>query len=221
MDVRWHPGGFAFACATKFGLELDAPVAIETYDRLVMSTRKEYEALNRTRNRESCLQYWDDLAARWLIQLGQDPSIAPDLSTFARDEMYGENSGCFIAYPETRSALDQLHKEGYRMVVVSNWDYSLDRTLAALGLEGYFERTFASLEYGVEKPDPLFFRAIEEELGAVAREFIHFGDNPLDDLQGARGAGWGAVLVDRSLEAPERPRIPNLSYVSEAITWHA
>ncbi len=219
MDVRWHPGGFAYESATLFGLELDRQVAVEAYDRLVMSTRRAYEQINLQGDRAVCLAYWDDLTADWLSSLGQDPNLGAALSVFARERMYGSDSTCFVLYPETRTALEQLQADGHRMVVLSNWDYSLDRTLQALGIDEFFEQTFASLEHGVEKPETELFRIVESALGVSADEFIHFGDNPLDDLEGARRAGWHGVLVDRSIERSERPRIPSLESVNEALAW--
>lgn len=219
MDVRWHPGRFAYESATEFGLTLDEQVAIETYDRLVMTRRRSYEALNLTRDRAAGMAYWDELTSDWLSMMGLDPGLGTPLSKYARAKMYAPETPCFRLYHETVAVLEAFHQAGTRMIVLSNWDYSLDRTLEALGIDRYFERTFASLEHGVEKPEPELFRIVEKELAANPQDFIHVGDNPIDDLQGALGAGWRAILLDRSLQTIQRPRIPDLTHLQEALLW--
>jgi putative hydrolase of the HAD superfamily len=88
------------------------------------------------------------------------------------------------------------------MVVVSNWDSSLHRVLSLHGLTPYFERVFASMEEGCAKPDPSFFRIAERHLALPPEQILHVGDNPVDDLEGARSAGWQSILIDRTGQAP-------------------
>jgi putative hydrolase of the HAD superfamily len=133
--------------------------------------------------------------------------------------MHGPDSPCFRLYPDTIAGLDAVAALGLPMVVLSNWDVSLHRTLRSLGITDRFTHLFASLEHGVEKPEAELFRIVERETGFAPDEILHVGDSPLDDLQGALGAGWHAALLDRSLAAIERPRIASLVDVPEAIGW--
>lgn len=219
LDVHWRPGRFAVESAQAFGLAIDPQVAMELYDRLVHTRWPDYVQLNQTGDREQGDQFWDDLTADWLERIGQDASMARALSSFARERMYRPESGCFVPYPETRTAVAALKAAGYTLVVVSNWDYSLERTLVAFGLRDLFDHVFASLECGVEKPDVELFRIVEKSVGAGPHEFLHVGDNPIDDFQGARDAGWRAALLDRSIARSDRPRIPDLNAVTEALGW--
>ncbi|MEJ5170299.1 MAG: HAD-IA family hydrolase, partial [Fimbriimonadales bacterium] len=70
------------------------------------------------------------------------------------------------------------------------------------GLRGYFDCVLASLEVGVEKPDPGIFRAAERLLGLAPDQIVHIGDHPIDDYEGALRAGWHALLLDRSNGRP-------------------
>ena len=65
----------------------------------------------------------------------------------------------FFAYPDARPALIALRAAGIRLVVVSNWDYSLHERLAETGLTPLLDGAIASAEVGVAKPDPAIFRA--------------------------------------------------------------
>lgn len=219
LDVHWRPGRFAVDSAQAFGLTIDGQVAMEVYDRLVQTRWADYVRLNQTGNRAQGDEFWDDLTADWLGRIGQDPMVAPTLSSFARKRMYEPEAGCFKPYPETYAALAALKEAGYTLVVVSNWDYSLERTLVAFGMRDLFDHVFASLECGVEKPDVELFRIVEQAVGAAPHEFLHVGDNPIDDYQGARDAGWRAALLDRSIQRARRPRIPDLHAVAEALGW--
>ncbi len=219
MDVRWHPGRFAFESASSFGIEVDEQVAVETYDRLLASRWGHYQQINATGDRSAGDAFWDELTCDWLMKIGQNGPQGKELAEYARSRMYTPEAGCFTLYPESVAALTHLKARGHRMIVLSNWDYSLERTLRALGIFDFFEHSFASLEHGVEKPEVELFRIVESTLGLGPESFLHIGDNPLDDYQGARGAGWCAVLLDRSLEAVTPPRIPNLNHVEEAMAW--
>jgi putative hydrolase of the HAD superfamily len=53
-----------------------------------------------------------------------------------------------------------------------------------------------SHEEGVEKPDPRLFEIALERSGAQRGETLHVGDLYHVDVQGARGAGLDAVLLD-------------------------
>jgi putative hydrolase of the HAD superfamily len=220
LDVHWRPGRFAVESAHLYGLEVDPQTAMELYDRLVQTRWPDYVLLNQTGDRDQGDRFWDELTGDWLERVGRDRGIAADLSAFARKRMYQPESGCFIPYPETQAAVAALKAAGYTLVVVSNWDYSLERTLEAFGLRELFDHVFASLECGVEKPDVELFRIVEQSVGAAPHEFLHVGDNPIDDYQGARDAGWRAALLDRSIAQSARPRIPDLHAVKEALGWN-
>lgn len=219
MDVKWHPGRFAFDSATAYGLNLDESTAVSSYDAMVRARWGDYILVNAAGDRVAGDAFWEFLAADWLESAGIDRAFAPGLSAFARERMFTEEAGCFRTYPETVEALSMLRAEGFQLVVVSNWDYTLERTLVALGLRDFFDHVFASLECGVEKPDRALFKIVEKTIGVGPTQILHVGDNPLDDYQGARGAGWRSALLDRSLSATQRPRIPSLLHISEVLTW--
>jgi putative hydrolase of the HAD superfamily len=104
----------------------------------------------------------------------------------------------FVAFPDAPDALRELRSRGLRLVVVSNWDVSLEQRLAETGLAELVDGAVASAVVGAAKPDPAIF-ARGLELAAVgAREAWHAGDSVAADVEGAIAAGLaGAVLVDR------------------------
>jgi len=219
IDVNWHPGGFAVLNAQEAGLDLDPVPAAELYDRLLRSRWLHFRELNLTRDEALTDDFWNELTSDWLGQLGLSDIDAVALSERGRQRMYGPDSPCFRLYDDTLAGLDAVAALGLPMVVLSNWDISLHRTVRSLGIEGRFLKVFASLEHGVEKPETELFRVVEQATGYAPEEILHVGDHPLDDLQGALGAGWHAALLDRGTELASRPRIPSLRHVPEAIAW--
>ena len=106
----------------------------------------------------------------------------------------------FFAYEDSVPALTALRAAGIRLVVVSNWDFSLHERLAETGLTPLLDGAIASAEVGVAKPDPGIFAAALELAGTTSA--WHVGDTPEADLDGARAAGLPGILIDRTGTTP-------------------
>jgi REG-2-like HAD superfamily hydrolase len=112
------------------------------------------------------------------------------------EELYGH-----FALPEAWTvaggapeAFAALRAAGKKVAVVSNWDDRLPPLLAALGLTQHLDDVIVSSEVGLEKPDPAIFRLACARLGVAPAEAIHVGNDPVEDVQGARTAGCAALL---------------------------
>jgi putative hydrolase of the HAD superfamily len=93
-------------------------------------------------------------------------------------------------------ALSQLARHGYQMSVISNSDGRARDTLAAVGLDHYFEQIFDSTLLGVEKPDPAIFKIALRELNLLPAEALYIGDVYHIDVAGANRAGLGCLHLD-------------------------
>lgn len=139
---------------------------------------------------------------------------APRASAFAAAELYERFAGAgpWRLFDDVEPALDELRARGLRVGVIANWDERLPRLLAALGLGDRFDAVVHSQAAGVEKPHPEIFAAAERALALSAERMLHVGDRRLEDVEGAIGAGWRALLLDRAgagdltslAELPER-----------------
>jgi putative hydrolase of the HAD superfamily len=103
----------------------------------------------------------------------------------------------FRPYPDAAWALDMLRARWVRLVVVSNWDYSLHDVLAATGLGQRVHGVITSAELGAAKPSPAIFAHALTLAGVSAERAIHVGDSVEDDVAGARAAGIEPVLLHR------------------------
>ncbi|HLM67977.1 MAG TPA: HAD-IA family hydrolase [Longimicrobium sp.] len=96
----------------------------------------------------------------------------------------------------TAETLDELRGRGYRLGVISNADGRVEALLEAVGLRPRFELVVDSGAVGIDKPDPRIFRLAAERMGIEPAEALYVGDIYEIDVQGARGAGMHAVLLD-------------------------
>ena len=139
-------------------------------------------------------------------------TVAPEV--FARLAAHFSNPASWRIYDDVAGTLDALERAGYLLAVVSNWDSQLPRLLEALGLARRFRALSVSAIEETGKPGPEIFRRTCERLGVPADEVIHVGDSPIEDYEGARGAGLEALLLDRAGLFPEHPsRIETLAEI--------
>ncbi len=97
--------------------------------------------------------------------------------------------------PGAREVLAHLHSQGFKLGVVSNWDWTLPGVLQATGMAGFFDYIGVSALEGVAKPDPRFFEIVLQALEVEPQQAIHIGDSE-DDVQGALAAGVRPLLFD-------------------------
>ena len=121
-------------------------------------------------------------------------------------------------YPEVEHTLTTLRSNGFRLVVLSNWDHRLMQTLKELQLDHFFEKIYISTQIGYAKSDPGAFQYVVDDLGIPAQVILHVGDTPEDDVSGARQAGIRAVCIDRRGRYESLPdHIPIITSLAELL----
>lgn len=101
----------------------------------------------------------------------------------------------------------QLRKLGISVGVISNFDPRLNDILQNVSLHNNFDFIITSYEIGYSKPDERIFKSAIEKCRApvLPSEALHIGDDVKKDYEGARGAGWHALLVNEKLKASDKP----------------
>jgi len=119
--------------------------------------------------------------------------------------------------PGAREALAQLRAR-YRVGLISNAQLLFTRPeLETIGLSlTDFDPALISSELGVRKPSRHLFGEALQRAGVTAREALYVGNDPLDDVQGAAGAGLFTCLVDDPRRADDGPLTPDLRLRSVA-----
>ncbi len=101
--------------------------------------------------------------------------------------------------PAAGQVLQALRAEGRRLAVLTNGLVDVQRRkVAALGLDRLVDAVvYADAIAPGGKPDRRCFDAVVAALGGVDASPVMVGNAPVEDVMGARAAGWRAVLLSR------------------------
>ncbi|MER3482638.1 MAG: hydrolase [Meiothermus sp.] len=141
---------------------------------------------------DSALKFWGQFHRELLRGIGLGDH-AEEIAGYLRDNW--ETAHVWPLTPHAKEVLRTLKDRGYKLGVVSNWDWTLPGVLKATGLDEYFDYVAASALLGVAKPDPRIFERVLSELSVEPSEAVHIGDSE-DDVNGAKAAGVEPVLFD-------------------------
>lgn len=98
-------------------------------------------------------------------------------------------------FDDTLPCLRSLREEGrHRIGLLSNGS----RLPETVGLAGYFEVVVFAQDHLVAKPDKGIFEVVERELSVGPSSCVLVGDHLVNDVSGAKRAGWSAVWLDRA-----------------------
>ena len=120
----------------------------------------------------------------------------------------------FRAFPDVIAALIAARERGCRLVVVSNWDVSLNEVLARLEVAPLLDGIVTSAGVGARKPAPAIFARALELAGVRPDVTIHVGDSLEEDVAGARGAGIEPILIQREA-GPPAPGVRTIKTLTE------
>lgn len=103
-------------------------------------------------------------------------------------------------YSDVHDCLDSLDALGIPYGAVSNnvESYQRDKLIAS-GLSR-IEILVGSDTAGAPKPDPRPFHEGCKLLGTLPGSTLYVGDNPINDVQGARSAGLQGILINRATD---------------------
>ncbi len=111
----------------------------------------------------------------------------------ARREHFGPED----LYPDVRPALTALRDAGVAVLVAGNQPAQAARTLREMELP--VDGVHVSEDWGVAKPDPVFFERVHDIAGGPADGILYVGDRLDNDVDPARAAGMRAALVRRGI----------------------
>lgn len=184
--------------AERFGIHADARDVEARARRLFFDRKMEERRAGgepHTISMDRARAYWREVVRGSFGPAADSPRFEAFFQSvfaeFARPERYR-------TFPEVPALLDELAARGARLGVLSNWDERLRPILDGMGLLGRFETVVISGEVKVEKPDRRIYEAARSMAGAPDdAPMLMIGDSPIDDLHGAREAGFDARLVRR------------------------
>ena len=104
-----------------------------------------------------------------------------------------------VAYDDTYEVLEWCGREGLHPSLITNGHPDLQiRKLNALSLANVFEEIIICdlAESDKCKPDKGAFLQLAEKLAVCPHEILYVGDNPLNDIEGARNAGMRTAWLN-------------------------
>ena len=107
----------------------------------------------------------------------------------------------FELYEDALPVLDVLRAHELKIALISNTARDLSEFVAHHRL--HVDAALASRAHGKTKPHPSIFEAVLAQLGVDPDEAAMVGDSPADDIEGARGLGMAAFLLDREGRYPD------------------
>lgn len=114
-------------------------------------------------------------------------------------------------YDDAGEILRMLTARDLVVGVASNFDRRLQKIARGHESLARCQYVFVSSELGYRKPSDRFFAAIQHALHCSASELLLVGDSLVNDYQGARAAGWQALLLDRRRVSSAKDRVTSLS----------
>ena len=112
--------------------------------------------------------------------------------------------------PYCIEVLEQLNKD-YNLHIITNGFLEVQNIkIDNCGLRNYFKQIIISEEHGLTKPHKEIFRLGERLAKTSADNCIMIGDNWVSDIEGAIGAGWKAVYLNKS----PKEKHPDVSFIS-------
>ncbi len=126
----------------------------------------------------------------------------------------------FEVYSDVHDTIAQLRRQGLRVGICSNWDWSLDRQLAHNEIDDRLDFVVCSARLGYRKPHPAIFEAVLVNAAVPSSNIVFVGDSWREDILGAQAAGFTPVHIDRSGtcgvgDHADVPCVPGLDLVLE------
>ena len=121
------------------------------------------------------------------------------------------NPGHWRVYDDVRATWNALDQRGYTLGIASNFDSRLARICRALEPLDECQHIYCSADIGYLKPSRRFFAEVRRRMGAASDELLLVGDALENDYQGAKSAGWHAILLDRGNKRQVSQSISDLS----------
>ncbi|MEO6847004.1 MAG: HAD-IA family hydrolase [Chthoniobacterales bacterium] len=190
-----YPVGKSYATiASNHGIALD-PEIINKAFRTVWKRQPSRESIQGPRVQDD-REWWRNFVKEVLEESGSSTEAFDFVAYFTDLYIYFATPGVWHPYPDVIPTLQKLRGK-YRMAIVSNFDRRLYEVLKHTELRDYFETVILSSETGIDKPDPEIFQIAMDRMQSIPANTLHIGDDPTDDLEGARNAGLECFLLRR------------------------
>ena len=154
-----------------------------------------YKAL-RKRAKEQLIEASErEMWTEWMLPDFPGEKIAPHSSRLTR--LWRNCDGRRVARPDVKDTVIELYNRGYKLGIIANTitETEIPDWIVEDGLTGYFETVVLSSKVGCRKPGPEIYWEAARRVGVEPEHCVYVGDNPVRDVEGARKAGYGMMIL--------------------------
>ncbi len=166
---------------------------IDSAPDLTLAINHMLNKLNHNKFSEEVIHEWVGNGAKTLVERALsgkreiDKNLDKDLASKALEiflSFYSKNLALHtITYPNVIETLNNLKKEGYRLVIVTNKPFDfIEPILKNLKLKNLFEFYLGGDSLSKKKPDPMPLLHVCEKLNVNSQECVMIGDSKNDIL---------------------------------------
>jgi putative hydrolase of the HAD superfamily len=145
---------------------------------------------------------------RWMLPDDSPAKIKPLAERLTR--LWIDQNGRRMPRPDVKTTLTELERNGYTLGIIAN---SISRSeipewLEKDDLAKFFKCVLLSSKFGQRKPAASVFLEAARMVAIEPGKCAYVGDNPSRDIEGARKAGFGMVviLLENATLAKEAPK---------------
>ena len=190
----------------RFGLDLD-PTRYDAARREAIATLKRHPELDHDE------EVWILFTERIIEGMG---GVGETYACAVEMTRAWERAEHFELFDDALPVLDELRGYGLKLALLSNTGRDLGTFVAHHGIE--VDAILTSRLHGKTKPHETIFRALLADLVVAPHAAAMVGDDPKDDVDGARAVGMHAWLVDRDGRFPDHPdRLTDLRALPSAL----
>jgi HAD superfamily hydrolase (TIGR01549 family) len=190
----------------RFGLDLD-PARYDAARREAIATLKRHPELDHD---EEVWILFTERIIEGMGGAGETYACAVEMTRA------WERAEHFELFDDALPVLDELRGYGLKLALLSNTGRDLSTFVAHHGIE--VDAILTSRLHGKTKPHETIFRAMLDRLKVAPPAAAMIGDDPKDDVDGARAVGMHAWLVDRDGRFPDYPdRLTDLRALPSAL----
>ncbi len=124
-------------------------------------------------------------------QLTQEFELSADWIDPAFETFY-EARQQITLFDDVKPVLDELNK-AFQLVSLTNGNADTVKT----GVDHWFDFVLNSATVGKMKSEPDIYWQVQKRANINARQMVHIGDHPLQDISGAKSAGVFAIWLNR------------------------
>ncbi|PKG22974.1 HAD family hydrolase [Niallia nealsonii] len=138
---------------------------------------------------------------------------------FLFQSIYESNQKKIVLHPEMKEVLHFAKCLGINMGVITNGPTSHQESkIAQLLLTNWIkeENIFISGKVGISKPSQKIFSYVQEKMGIIPENSYYIGDSYMNDVVGAKKAGWKSIWVNRRNHPISNEMEYNPDYIMDA-----